>query len=50
MDDFQWILFGLVLALTRQPRLVIRRIPLRKTRTINDKTPAIASGQTQGAV
>jgi hypothetical protein len=49
MDDFQWILFGLVLALTRQPRLVIRRIPLRKGHTISDKTPAIASGQSQGA-
>jgi hypothetical protein len=50
MDDFQWILFGLVLAFTRQPRVMMRLMLLRNGRTVRGEARTIASGQTHGAL
>jgi hypothetical protein len=50
MDDFQWILFGLVLAVTTQPCLDLARLSPPRRRAIGDKAPAVASGPTRETV
>jgi O-Antigen ligase len=44
MNDFQWALFGLLLALTAQPRIAIRLVPLRRRREV--ARPSAAAGVT----
>jgi hypothetical protein len=47
MNDFQWVLFGSLLAVTTQPRLALRSVPLRKRLAIDNDSRAKRSGHAQ---
>jgi hypothetical protein len=47
MDDFQWALFGLLLAVTTQPHVALRWVPQLKRRAIEGESPATPTGQPQ---
>jgi O-antigen ligase len=43
MDDFQWALFGLLLAVTTQPHVALRWAPILKGRAIEGESAAAAT-------
>jgi O-antigen ligase len=49
MNDFQWVLFGSLLAVTTPPRLALRSVRLRKRPAIDTNSPAKPSGHAQVA-
>ncbi|MCW3068677.1 MAG: lipid core-O-antigen ligase-like enyme [Solirubrobacterales bacterium] len=49
MNDFQWVLFGSLIAVTSQPRLALRSVWLRIRRAIDSRSPPTPSEQTQVA-
>jgi hypothetical protein len=50
MDDFQWILFGLVLALTTQPRIALRVAPFHKRRQFRGSDVSVNGSEQPQAV